>query len=88
VTDALKLAKSVEHLNVMWLEDMITGHYTPYVLADLYREVTPYTATPIHTGEQVYLRQNFMGLIEKRAVNVIGPDLADVGCMAELKWIA
>jgi L-alanine-DL-glutamate epimerase-like enolase superfamily enzyme len=29
-----------------------------------------------------------MGLIEKRAVNVIGPDLADVGGMAELKWIA
>jgi L-alanine-DL-glutamate epimerase-like enolase superfamily enzyme len=88
VTDALKLAKSVEHLNVMWLEDMITGDYTPYVLADLYREVTPYTTTPIHTGEQIYLRQNFMGLIEKRAVNVIGPDLADVGGMAELKWIA
>ncbi|MBT3942636.1 MAG: mandelate racemase/muconate lactonizing enzyme family protein [Chloroflexi bacterium] len=87
-TDALKLAKSVEHLNVMWLEDMITGDYTPYVLADLYREVTPYTTTPIHTGEQIYLRQNFMGLIEKRAVNIIGPDLADVGGLAELKWIA
>jgi L-alanine-DL-glutamate epimerase-like enolase superfamily enzyme len=88
VTDALKLAKSVEHLNVMWLEDMITGDYTPYVLADLYKEVTPYTTTPIHTGEQIYLRQNFMSLIEKRAVNIIGPDLADVGGMAELKWIA
>ena len=88
VTDALKLARAVEHLNVMWLEDMITGDYTPYVLSDLYREVTPYTTTPIHTGEQIYLRQNFMGLIEKRAVNIIGPDLADVGGMAELKWIA
>jgi len=87
-TDALKLARSVENLNVMWLEDMITGDYTPYVLADLYREVTPYTTTPIHTGEQIYLRQNFMGLIEKRAVNVIGPDLADVGGLAELKWIS
>ncbi|MFP6679217.1 MAG: mandelate racemase/muconate lactonizing enzyme family protein [Dehalococcoidia bacterium] len=87
-TDALKLARSVEDLNVMWLEDMITGDYTPYVLADLYREVTPYTTTPIHTGEQIYLRQNFMGLIEKRAVNVIGPDLADVGGLAELKWIS
>ena len=87
-TDALKLAKSVEHLNVMWLEDMITGDYTPYVLADLYREITPYTTTPIHTGEQIYLRQNFMDLLEKRAVNIIGPDLADVGGLAELKWIA
>ena len=86
--DALKFAKALEHLNVMWLEDMITGDYTPYVLADLYREVTPYTTTPIHTGEQIYLRQNFMELIEKRAVNVVGPDFADVGGIAELKWIA
>ena len=86
--DALKFAKALEHLNVMWLEDMITGDYTPYVLADLYREVTPYTTPPIHTGEQIYLRQNFMELIEKRAVNVVGPDFADVGGIAELKWIA
>ena len=85
--DALKFAKALEHLNVMWLEDMITGDYTPYVLADLYREVTPYTTTPIHTGEQIYLRQNFMDLIEKRAVNIVGPDFADVGGIAELKWI-
>ncbi|MEZ4618335.1 MAG: enolase C-terminal domain-like protein [Caldilineaceae bacterium] len=41
VPDALKLAKAVEGLNLMWLEDMITGDYTPYVMADLYREVRP-----------------------------------------------
>jgi len=33
----------------MWLEDMVTGDYNPYVLADLYREVTRSTSTPIHT---------------------------------------
>lgn len=86
--DALKLAKAVEHLNLMWLEDMITGDYTPYVLADLYRDVTMQTSTPIHTGEQIYLRQNFVDLIEKRAVSVVGPDPMDVGGIAELKWIA
>ncbi|MFW6195637.1 MAG: mandelate racemase/muconate lactonizing enzyme family protein [Chloroflexota bacterium] len=86
--DALKLAKALEPLNVMWLEDMITGDYRPYVLADLYREVTPNTTTPIHTGEQIYLRENFKDLIEKKAVNVIGPDPCDVGGIAELKWIA
>ena len=61
--DALKLAQSVEDLNIMWMEDMITGDYTPYVLADLYRDVTINTSTPIHTGEQIYLRQNFKDLI-------------------------
>lgn len=88
VPDAVRLAKALEPLNVMWLEDLITGDYTPYVLADLYRDVTQSTSTPIHTGEQIYLRHNFVDLIEKRAVNIIGPDPCDIGGLAELKWVA
>jgi L-alanine-DL-glutamate epimerase-like enolase superfamily enzyme len=88
VPDALRLAKAVEELNVMWLEDMLTGDYVPYVSADNYREVTQSTSTPIHTGEQIYLRQNFQDLIEKRAVDIIGPDPCDIGGIAELKWVA
>jgi L-alanine-DL-glutamate epimerase-like enolase superfamily enzyme len=72
----------------MWLEDTITGDYTPYVLAELYRELTRSTSTPIHTGEQIYLRQNFKELFEKQAVNIVGPDPADIGGIAELKWVA
>ncbi len=87
VPDAIRLAKALEPLNVMWLEDLITGDYTPYVLADLYREVTQSTSTPIHTGEQIYLRQNFQDLIEKHAVNILGPDPCDIGGIAELKWV-
>jgi L-alanine-DL-glutamate epimerase-like enolase superfamily enzyme len=70
------------------LEDMITGDYTPYVLADVYRQVTQSTSTPIHTGEQIYLRQNFRELIETQAVNILGPDPCDIGGIAELKWVA
>ena len=88
VPDAIRLAKALEPLHVMWLEDLITGDYTPYVLADLYREVTRSTTTPIHTGEQIYLRQNYRELIEGRAVDIIGPDPCDVGGIAELKWVA
>ncbi|HEX5417640.1 MAG TPA: mandelate racemase/muconate lactonizing enzyme family protein [Chloroflexota bacterium] len=88
VPDAIRLARAVEPLNVMWLEDLITGDYTPHVSAHLFREVTEKTSTPIHTGEQIYLRQNFMELIETRAVSIVGPDPADVGGIAELKWIA
>jgi len=88
VVDATRLARALEPLNVMWLEDMLTGDYTPYVLADMYREVTLSTSTPIHTGEQIYLRQNFKDLFEKKAVNIVGPDPLDVGGIAELKWIA
>ena len=88
VPDAIRVARALEPLNVMWMEDTITGDYMPYVMADVYREVTRSTSTPIHTGEQIYLRQNFRELIEQHAVNVIGPDPLDVGGLAELKWIA
>ena len=88
VPDAIRLAQAVEPLNVMWLEDMLTGDYVPWVSPDSYREVTRSTSTPIHTGEQIYLRQNFKDLIEQKAVNIIGPDPCDIGGIAELKWVA
>jgi len=88
VPDAIRVARALEPLNIMWMEDLITGDYTPYALADVYREVTQATSTPIHTGEQIYLRQNFKELIEKHAIRVIGPDPEDIGGLAELKWVA
>jgi L-alanine-DL-glutamate epimerase-like enolase superfamily enzyme len=85
--DAIRMARAVEPLNVMWLEDMLTGDYVPYVLPEIYRDLTQSTSTPIHTGEQIYLRQNFKDLIEQRAVRIIGPDPCDVGGLSELKWV-
>lgn len=86
--DAIRFARAVEPLNLMWLEDMLTGDYVPYVDADVYAELTRSTSTPIHTGEQIYLRQNFKDLIERNAVRIVGPDPCDCGGIAELKWIA
>jgi len=88
VPDAIKLARALEPLNIMWLEDLLTGDYVPWIHADLYREVTQATTIPIHTGEQIYLRHNFKELIERKAVRIVGPDPCDVGGIAELKWIA
>lgn len=88
VPDAIRLARAVEPLNIAWLEDVLTGDYVPYVNPRQYRELTSSTTTPIHTGEQIYLRQNFVELIETQAVRVIGPDPLDVGGIAELKWVA
>ena len=88
VSDAIRFARRVEHLNLLWLEDLLSGDYTPWNDVAAYRDVTTSTSTPTHTGEQLYLRQGFRELIEQRAVRVIGPDPADVGGLAELKWIA
>jgi L-alanine-DL-glutamate epimerase-like enolase superfamily enzyme len=86
--DAIRFARAVEPLHLTWLEDLITGDYYPYPNAQVFKQVTDSTTTPIHTGEEIYLRENFKDLIETQAVNVLGPDPEDVGGMAELKWIA
>lgn len=88
VKDAIAFARALEPLHIAWVEDIITGDYSPYPNAEVFKEVTDATSTPIHTGEEIYLRENFKDLIEKQAVNVIGPDPEDVGGIAELKWIA
>jgi L-alanine-DL-glutamate epimerase-like enolase superfamily enzyme len=86
--DAISFARACEPMHIAWLEDMLTGDYTPYPNAELFRDLKTATSVPIHTGEQIYLRENFKDLIEKQAVDVIGPDPEDVGGIAELKWIA
>ncbi len=88
VKDAITFARALEPLHITWLEDLITGDYTPYPNAEVFREVTQSTSISIHTGEEIYLRENFKDLIEKQAVNIVGPDPEDVGGLAEMKWIA
>ena len=88
LSDAIRFAKEMERYPILWLEDLLTGDRSNHVGAAEYKELTQSTTTPIHTGEQIYLRHGFRELIETRAVRVIGPDPMDVGGLAELKWIA
>ncbi len=88
VKDAIRFARAVEPYHITWIEDILTGDYSPYPNAQVFKQLTDSTSTPIHTGEEIYLRENFKDLIEMQAVNVIGPDPEDVGGIAELKWIA
>lgn len=88
LSDAVRFAKELERLPILWLEDMLTGDRSNHVGVAEYKELTQATTTPIHTGEQIYLRNGFRELIASRAVRVIGPDPMDVGGLAELKWVA
>lgn len=85
--DAVNFCRAVEPMHLAWVEDLLTGDYSPYPNADLYRDLKMQTTVPIHTGEQIYNRQNFKDLIEKQAVDVLGPDPEDVGGIGEMKWI-
>jgi len=85
---AIKLAKALEPFNLLWAEDLLTGDHTPYTDPKAYRLLTSSTSTPILTGEQIYLRQGFRDLIEQHAVDIVAPDICDVGGLSEAKWIA
>lgn len=88
VPDAIRFGKAIEPYDILWMEDLITGDYAPHTSPAEFREVTQATSTPTHTGEQVYLRNNFRELIETHAVRVVGPDPLDVGGLMEITWIA
>ena len=85
---AIKLAKALEPFNLLWAEDLLTGDLMPYTDPKAYRVLTSSTSTPILTGEQIYLRHGFRDLIEQHAIDIVAPDICDVGGLAEAKWIA
>jgi L-alanine-DL-glutamate epimerase-like enolase superfamily enzyme len=80
---AIRLARDLEHLKLMWLEEPI-----PPENVDTMREITAATSTPICAGENLYLRYGFRELIEKHAVDIIMPDIPKCGGLSECRKIA
>ncbi|GHU67750.1 hypothetical protein FACS1894184_08190 [Clostridia bacterium] len=82
IEDCIKLAKRVEPYNLAWLEDMVPWQYTDQLV--MLRNAS---TTPIATGEDIYLKQDFIKLIDAGAVSVIHPDILTSGGMLETKRI-
>ncbi|MBN1399623.1 MAG: mandelate racemase/muconate lactonizing enzyme family protein [Anaerolineae bacterium] len=80
---AITLARAVEPLRLMWLEEPI-----PAENVEALAQVRAATSTLICTGENQYTRFDFIELLAKRAVDVVMPDLAKAGGMFEGKRIA
>lgn len=80
---AITLAKAVEPLRLLWLEEPV-----PAENIDALAQVRASTSTVICTGENQYTRFEFLELFQKKAVDVIMPDLAKAGGIAEAKRIA
>jgi L-alanine-DL-glutamate epimerase-like enolase superfamily enzyme len=82
VEDCIRLARALDKYNLAWLEDMIPWQYT-----DQYVRLSNSCTTPICTGEDIYCKEGFMDLFEKRAIAVCHPDLATSGGILENKKI-
>ena len=83
VPSAIRLARDLESLHLMWLEEPVP----PENVAAM-REIKQATSTPICAGENLYLRQGFRDLIESQAVDIIMPDIPKCGGLSECRKIA
>ena len=82
-TAAQAVARKVEPLNLMWLEEPI-----PAENVEAYRLIAEETNTPIAAGENIYLAYGFRRLLEIGGVDVIMPDLQKCGGLGEGQRIA
>jgi L-alanine-DL-glutamate epimerase-like enolase superfamily enzyme len=80
---AITLAKAVEPLRLLWLEEPV-----PSENVSALAQVRASSSTVICTGENHYTRFEFLELFTNKAVDVIMPDLAKAGGIAEGKRIA
>jgi L-alanine-DL-glutamate epimerase-like enolase superfamily enzyme len=78
----IRLGRELDQFTLAWYEDMI-----PWQFTDQYVRLAQSVTTPICTGEDIYLKENFKPLIESRGVAVIHPDPGTSGGILETKRI-
>jgi L-alanine-DL-glutamate epimerase-like enolase superfamily enzyme len=81
--EVIRLGNAVEPYGLSWLEDPM-----PWWDIDGHKQVTDAINVPTAAGEELYLWDGFRELIEKRAVDILHPDLLTSGGMLETKKIA
>ncbi|TVR70793.1 MAG: mandelate racemase/muconate lactonizing enzyme family protein [Spirochaetaceae bacterium] len=81
--DILTLARDLESINPLWLEDPLPPQDTGG-----FARLRMQTAVPIATGENLQLRHGFAPYIEGQLCDVICPDVQKSGGLVETKYIA
>jgi L-alanine-DL-glutamate epimerase-like enolase superfamily enzyme len=82
LNNAIRLGRAVEKYRLAWLEDMIPWRFTEQL-----RQIALAIETPLLTGEDIYLKEEFIKLIDAGAVDMVHPDLATSGGLLETKKI-
>ena len=80
---AISAAKQMEKYNPYWFEEPCPPDNIDAIL-----EVKNNTTIPVVTGEAHYTRNGFREIFDKRAVDIINPDICNTGGILELTQIA
>ena len=83
VKDGIRLGRELEPYGLSWMEDII-----PWWDVTGNLEVTRAINVPTLNGEDIYLLKGWREMIERRAIDIIQPDLLSAGGMLETKRIA
>jgi len=83
VFTAIRIAKELEEFKPMFFEEPIMPENI-----DALAEVREKSPIPIAAGERLYTKFDFRDAIEKRAVDVVQPDLRVAGGITEVKKIS
>lgn len=75
---ALRVAQLLEPLHVAWLEDPV-----PPQSSEALKDLSRATTTPLSTGENLYLLEGFLPLLQQRSVRIVSPDLQKTGGLYE-----
>lgn len=82
-TTAKRTAIELEPFKLLWLEEPV-----PAENIDVMRDIRQATKTPICCGENIFMRHGFREIFEKRAADIIMPDLQKCGGLLEGRKIA
>lgn len=82
VNSAIRLGRALTPYQIAWFEDVIPWQYTR-----LWKQITDAVEVPTLTGEDIYLKEEFVKLIDAGAVDMVHPDLASAGGILETKKV-
>ncbi|NWG13772.1 MAG: mandelate racemase/muconate lactonizing enzyme family protein [Acidobacteria bacterium] len=80
---AKRMAAELEQFKLLWLEEPV-----PAENVDVLADVRHSTKTPICVGENLFLRHGFREVLEKRAADILMPDVQKCGGLLETRKIA
>jgi len=80
---AIRVGKAIEQYKPFWYEEPC-----PPENIDAIAEVRRHVDIPIVVGEALYSKHDFREVFEKRAADIINPDICNTGGILELKEIA
>ena len=80
---AIRLGRQLEDYNLIWIEEPVAAYDL-----DGHARVTAALDTPIASGETEYTRFGMQAMIDKKACDILMPDLQRIGGLTEMRRVA